>query len=116
MAVCSECGGEMLDRVSCKADPIMIDGQAYEPIRWGEEERSKRWTLPDHCRDCYVPVGGVHHPGCCVERCPVCLGQAFGCPCFMVDELVFGEGDEDGYQPSRARRCTQHLFRQSTRG
>jgi hypothetical protein len=116
MAVCGECGGEMLDGVSCKTDLIMIDGKGYEPIRWGEEKRSKRWTLPDQCSDCYVPVGGVHHPGCCVERCPACLGQAFGCPCFTVDELVFGDGDGDGYQRSRARRCSQHLFRQPTRG
>lgn len=49
------------------------------------------------CRDCGTPEGGLHHSGCCVERCPRCLGQAIGCGCRW-------EGDKEdravnGYRP-----------------
>lgn len=30
-------------------------------------------TPPDRCHDCRVKIGGFHHPGCDVERCPVCI-------------------------------------------
>jgi len=70
--------------------------------------------LPDVCSDCLTPVGGVHHPGCCVERCPACLGQALGCPCFA--ELEEEEEEERARVRSRARRCSLHLFRQASRG
>jgi hypothetical protein len=71
-----------MDEISCLSDPIPIGGGFFEPIRWGDERRSSRWVIDFPCRDCRTPIGGVHHPGCCVERCPACLGQALGCPCF----------------------------------
>ena len=88
MAVCPQCEGEMMEEVSCLSDPIPIGGDFFEPIRWGDERRSSRWVVDFPCRDCRTPIGGVHHPGCCVERCPACLGQSFGCPCF-------GDPDDD---------------------
>lgn len=42
---------------------------------------------PDHpnggptCRDCGVERGQLHVPSCCMERCPICTGQAIGCGC-----------------------------------
>ena len=89
MAICQQCKGEMREKISCVSDPISMDGGLFEPIRWGNERESGRWVIDFPCRDCGTPLGGVHHPGCCVERCPACLGQALGCPCFGVDE-----GDE----------------------
>jgi hypothetical protein len=86
MAVCGICDGEMREGVSCSDDPLIIGGQPYEPIRWGKERRSSRWTIPDLCTDCGTPIGGVHHHGCCVERCPLCLGQAMWCPCIAADQ------------------------------
>jgi hypothetical protein len=104
MALCPHCGGEMKEGISCKPDPIVIGPESFEPVRWGEEREFRRWGARPACRDCNTPVGGVHHPGCCVERCPVCHGQALGCPCFEPPECEFS--------PSPHRRCPDHLFRQ----
>lgn len=38
------------------------------------------------CHDCGTPRNGLHHPGCDVERCPLCLGQAIACPCTSPKE------------------------------
>ena len=81
MAICSHCGGEMTDGISCLTDPVVIDGKPYAPIRWGQELRPRHRYEPEDCRDCGTPLGGVHHPGCCMERCPACHGQAIGCGC-----------------------------------
>jgi hypothetical protein len=142
MAVCEHCGGEMKDGISCKDDPIIVDGTPYEPVRWGAVERPyKRRPLPENCTDCATPIGGVHHPGCCAERCPVCLGQAFGCWHFAEPDPDEDDGDyelnylaeiealreadaqaEAEADPDRdvvrssARRCQSHLFRQASRG
>lgn len=35
------------------------------------------------CRDCAVNPGQLHVPGCCVERCARCAGQAYGCRCLV---------------------------------
>ena len=75
MAICEHCGGEMSDGISCLTDPIVIDGRAYLPVRWGQEPRPRHRYEPEECRDCSTPIGGVHHPGCCLERCPACHGE-----------------------------------------
>jgi hypothetical protein len=86
MSICQQCEGEMMDEISCLSDPITIGSESFEPIRWGSERQRSRWVIDFPCRDCHTPLGGVHHPGCCVERCPACLGQALGCPCFGTDD------------------------------
>lgn len=49
---------------------------------------------PDHCRDCGVAIGELHHMNCVVERCPRCEGQYCSCEC---DGSEDAPGDESAY-------------------
>jgi hypothetical protein len=115
MAICGHCGREMTQEVSCKDDPTVIGGKAYAPLPYGEERYPKRYKPAPNCGDCGTPLGGVHHPGCDLESCPICMGQALTCG-------HFDDPDDDGYAewektPMRnPRRCTSHLFRQAGGG
>lgn len=33
----------------------------------------------DRCHDCNILSGGLHHPGCGMERCPKCKCQIISC-------------------------------------
>ena len=103
MAMCPQCEGEMMEEISCLSEPIPIGGDFFEPIRWGDEKKRSRWVIDFPCRDCRTPVGGVHHPGCCMERCPACLGQALGCPCFGTDDDVVADFLDDGEEDDVTR-------------
>jgi hypothetical protein len=103
MAICSHCGGEMTEGISCLTDPVIIGGKAYAPIPFGQELRPRHRYEPEECRDCGTPLGGVHHPGCCMERCPACHGQALGCDCLADPYCDFENG--------RTARCTSHVLR-----
>lgn len=117
MSVCPQCG-EMTSGISCRPDPISIGGQDFEPIRWGAERGGRARVIDFKCRDCNTPPGGVHHPGCSVERCPACLGQALRCPCFgyhdvedEVDDNSRPVGTDRLRRRVRSRaRCRAHLF------
>ena len=102
MAICSHCGGEMMEGISCLTDPVIIGGRSYAPIPWGQELRPRHRYEPEECRDCGTPLGGVHHPGCCMERCPACHGQAIGCECMTEYECEFESG--------RTMRCRAHVL------
>jgi hypothetical protein len=118
MSVCSHCGGEMTKGISCRPDPITIGDEDFEPIRWGQERASRSWVIDINCRDCRTPPGGVHHPGCCLERCPACLGQALGCPCFcdpgeeeaaLADDVESSSADHHRRLVRNRTRCSAHL-------
>lgn len=49
-------------------------------IRYGDE--SSDWQAGKYaCHDCAAVKGEYHLPGCDVEECPLCHGQALGCEC-----------------------------------
>jgi hypothetical protein len=93
MAMCDYCGNDMAKvPVSCVPNPLQVNGRPFELIRWGAETGSRAAFPRDivgPCDSCNTPRGGVHHPGCCIEQCPACRGQLFGCGCLdEVDDNV----------------------------
>jgi hypothetical protein len=81
MAACEWCNEEMTTGASCTVECLHERGAA-RPLA-----RAKR-----RCGDCGVSGGGLHHPGCDLQRCPSCGRQLISCGC------VF---DEDGYDDER---------------
>ncbi len=85
MSVCVFCGIDMAFGVSCTMKEFLDAGlEPYERIRYGDPregwEKNGPMPPPD-CRDCATPLGGLHHPGCTVERCSRCGDQAICCIC-----------------------------------
>lgn len=90
MAVCEACNRDMLETGTCDPIPVKIDGKLWKPIAYvAPEEITPVWR----CHDCNVMPGGLHHPGCDMERCPKCKGQLISCGCLDEDE-VKEESDE----------------------
>lgn len=84
MALCHWCELEMTDGVSCSTAELHRGGLSVPMVRFGQERPKWRGA---RCGDCGAPRGGFHHPGCDVQRCPVCGGQMLSCGCRF---------DEDG--------------------
>jgi len=91
MAVCSWCEREMTTASSCTAVVLHRDGTPIRMIPWGKEPG---WSARARCGDCAAKPGGFHHPGCDVQRCPLCEGQMMSCDCRFDED----GSDDDGAQ------------------
>jgi hypothetical protein len=74
VAKCPACDQEMQNGVSCTV--LAYEGEPPRIPHKGDEP----------CHDCKCPPGGLHHPGCDAERCPICCGQAISCGCGRASE------------------------------
>lgn len=86
MAVCDYCLQEMTTVAGCTL--VRYDGETRDRIKYGEEAGDAYCSTAGPCHDCGATAGHYHHPGCDVERCPTCGGQAISCDCVS-------EGDDD---------------------
>lgn len=79
--------GEVL-RISQENPSYLIDGEPFKRIPFGEDLDLEQ--IPHRvCRDCVAAPGQFHVPGCCIEYCPRCKGQAISCGCFCPFTVDF---------------------------
>ncbi len=95
MAICTDCGREMLAATTCTIESFAFpDGRILSRIPFGSEK--PRWRM-ERCGDCGVNRGGYHHQGCDIEQCPACLQQFLSCGCADEEDESSTIEDESAY-------------------
>jgi predicted RNA-binding Zn-ribbon protein involved in translation (DUF1610 family) len=81
-AICPDCGQEMSPETGCTKSTVMIGGEEYERIPFGDDrDFDPDMEEGDVCHDCNAGIGQYHHAGCDAERCPACGDQFISCDC-----------------------------------
>lgn len=80
-ALCIYCGEDTIHAATCAEVRVETGGGSLAPVPYGAEPREFSGA---RCGDCGVRRGGFHHPGCDIESCPVCGGQAIWCACVLA--------------------------------
>lgn len=95
-------------RAAQRKKTVTLCGRRYTRIRFGRETGAgfNRLVPGDSCGDCGAMYGWFHDPGCDIEVCPRCGGQAITCNCRM---------DLSGYIPGARPKCTSRVRRPKTR-
>lgn len=93
MARCEFCLFEMTTAASCTVGVLHRDGMPIPLARYGANRRPRQ-RMPERCGDCGVLMGGLHHPGCDMQRCPLCAGQFISCACWFDEDDLDGRYDD----------------------
>jgi hypothetical protein len=62
------------------------------------------------CHDCYAEPGQFHIPGCDMEICQRCGGQAISCDCIYVVNGIDPDTMEDDYPEIWTRGPTDEMY------
>jgi hypothetical protein len=69
-------GKQEVNQITCNTPE-----EARKAIEDGNATAAIPYTGEGRCPDCNVATGGFHHPGCDMEKCPLCGGQIISCGC-----------------------------------